>query len=96
MLHLESNFLQCWILDTSENRSDICVSSGFRSEVNTNRALLGYFVASSGNSLLTFRDNLSVPSSRVKMDKISCIDRERKEGSLYTTFAQELPSKTRY
>jgi hypothetical protein len=29
------------------------------------RALLGYFAASSGNSLPTFRDILSVPSSRV-------------------------------
>ena len=29
-------------------------------------ALLGYYAACSGNSLPTFRDNLSVPSSRVK------------------------------
>ena len=29
-------------------------------------ALLGYCAACSGNSLPTFRDNLSVPSSRVK------------------------------
>jgi len=96
MLHFARNFVQCWILDTSETRSEICVISGFRREVDANRALLGYYVASSGNSLPTFRDNLSVPSSGVKMDKISCIDRERKEGSLYTIFAQELPSKTRY
>jgi hypothetical protein len=31
-----------------------------------NCALLGYYAASSGNSLTNFRDNLSVPSSRVK------------------------------
>ena len=30
-------------------------------------ALLGYYAAGSGNSLRTFRDNLSVPSSRVKI-----------------------------
>jgi hypothetical protein len=96
MPHLERNFVQCWILDTSENRSEICVISGFRREVDANRALLGYYTASSVSSLPTFRDNLSVPSSRVKMDKISSIDREHKEDSLYAIFAQKLPSKTRY
>jgi len=29
-------------------------------------ALLGYYAACSGNSLPTFRDNVSAPSSRVK------------------------------
>ena len=29
-------------------------------------ALLGYYTPSSGNPLLTFRDEVSVPSSRVK------------------------------
>jgi hypothetical protein len=32
-------------------------------------ALLGYYPVSSGNSLPTFRDNLSVPSSRIKKSK---------------------------
>ena len=32
-------------------------------------ALLGHYAASSGNSLQTFRDNLSVPTSRVKNRK---------------------------
>ena len=31
-----------------------------------NAALLGYYAACSGNSLTTFRDNLSVPSLRVQ------------------------------
>jgi hypothetical protein len=35
--------------------------SGFRREVDENCALLGHYAASSGNSLPTFRDNLSVP-----------------------------------
>ena len=39
----------------------ICVISGFCREVAENCALLGYYAASSGNSLPTFRDNLSVP-----------------------------------
>ena len=34
-----------------------------------NCAVQGYYAASSGNSLLTFRDNLSVPSSSVKNSK---------------------------
>jgi len=37
--------------------------SGFRREVAENGALLGYYAASSGNFLPTFRDNLPVPSS---------------------------------
>ena len=36
--------------------------SGFRRKVDENYALLGYYAASSGNSLPTFRDNLWVPS----------------------------------
>ena len=75
MLLLEHDAVQCWVLDTSENRSETCVISGFRRKVDANRALLGYYVASIGHSSPTFRDNLSVPSSRVRMDKISYIDR---------------------
>ena len=40
--------------------------TGFRREVHENCVILGYFAANSGNLLLTFRDNLSVPSARVK------------------------------
>jgi len=40
--------------------------SGFRHEVDQNCVLLGCYAASSSNSLPTFWDNLSVPSSRVK------------------------------
>jgi hypothetical protein len=42
------------------------LNSGFRHEVDENCALLGYYAASSDNCLPTFRDNLSVPSSKVK------------------------------
>jgi len=45
------------------------VFSGFHREVDEKRALLGYYAASGGNSLPTFRDNLSVPSSGVKNPK---------------------------
>jgi len=40
------------------------VTSGFHSELAENRALLGHYAASSGNSLPTFRDNLSGPIFR--------------------------------
>jgi hypothetical protein len=52
--------------------------SGFRREVDDIWALLQYYAAYSGNSLPTFRDNLSVPSSRsmiswtLKMGPIGC------------------------
>jgi hypothetical protein len=42
------------------------LNSGFRREVDENCALLGYYAESSGDSLPKFRDNLSVPSSKVK------------------------------
>jgi len=45
------------------------VISRFRREVDENCALLGCYAASSGNSIPTFRDNLSVPSSRVQESK---------------------------
>jgi hypothetical protein len=35
--------------------------SGFHHQVDENRALLGYYAASSGNSFPTFRDDLPVP-----------------------------------
>ena len=54
----DTGFLITWGL--------LCVISGFHVEVDENCALLGYDAASSGNTLPTFRDNLLVPSSRVK------------------------------
>jgi len=48
---------------------DFGLISGFLRKVDQNCALLGYYAASSGNFLLTFRDNLSVASSEVKNKK---------------------------
>jgi len=42
------------------------VISGFRRKVDEICCLLGYYAANSSNSLSTFRDSLSVPSSRIK------------------------------
>jgi len=39
---------------------------GFRREVDKNRHLLAHYSASSGHSLLTYLDILSVPCSRIK------------------------------
>jgi hypothetical protein len=47
--------------------------SGFRCEIDENCLILSYYAASSGRFLLTFRDNLPVPSSRVKPFKIEPI-----------------------
>ena len=49
-----------------------CETSGFRREVDGKCALLDYYAAYGDNSLQTFRDNLSVPISKVKKSRISC------------------------
>ena len=43
-----------------------CVISGFRREADEICAVLGYYTGRGGNSFQTFRDKLTVPSSRVK------------------------------
>ena len=51
-----------WVIwNNDQNGTKICVDGNF--------ALLGYYAASSGNSLPTFRDNISVPTSRSKNPK---------------------------
>jgi hypothetical protein len=47
----------------------MCVIAGFRRDVEDICALLGYHAASSGSSVPTFRDNISIPSSRAKKSK---------------------------
>jgi len=48
------------------NLSLLCMISGFYCKVEENCYLLGYYTASSGNSILTLWDNLSVPTPRTK------------------------------
>ena len=48
-----------------------CMISGFCCEVDEHYVLLGYYAASSGNSLPTFRDNLSVQFSMVYIATIT-------------------------
>jgi len=45
------------------------VNSGFRSDIDDICILPGYYATWSGNSIPTFRDGLSVLSSRVKKSK---------------------------
>ena len=45
---------------------ELCEISDFHCEVDENYTLLGCYAGGSGDSLLTFRDSLSVPSSRGK------------------------------
>jgi hypothetical protein len=47
-------------LQTAGNRRLVCLISDFRREVDENCALMGYFTASYGNFVPTFRDNLSL------------------------------------
>jgi len=51
--------------------------SGFSLEVDKNCAFMGYYAASSDNSLPTFRGNLSLPSFKdnswpIKVEAIGC------------------------
>jgi hypothetical protein len=52
--------------DRQTDVTELSVTSGFRRDVDEICALLGCYAASSGNPLRTFRDKVSVPSSRVK------------------------------
>jgi hypothetical protein len=50
-------------------KSLVILISGFRRDVDVICGLLGNYTASCGNYLPTFRDNVSVPSSRVKFPR---------------------------
>jgi len=81
----------CNILPSSPRSTSLCLSfrfphqqllymiSGFQRDVDEVYVFLGYYAASSGNSLPTFQDNLSVPSSRPKnpswMEPICCTEK---------------------
>jgi hypothetical protein len=58
--------LQPYVSSVSESCIIPSVISGFHSEVDENSVLLGCYATSSGSFLQTFRDNITVPSSRFK------------------------------
>jgi hypothetical protein len=62
-LQLESLFVFKLVRDglqTVGNRRLVCVISSFRREVDENCAVLGYYIATTGNFLPKFQDNLSI------------------------------------
>jgi hypothetical protein len=59
-------FVLAFIPTRTHNDGQKCVISD---EVDERCAFLGYYAASTGNSLPTFRDNISVASSRMKNPK---------------------------
>jgi len=71
------------------------MGTDFRREVDETYALLSYYAASSGNSLQTFRDNLSVPLNLEDgADRLSlmvhyslCNDPEERSSHRYRRFA---------
>jgi hypothetical protein len=67
------------------------VNSGFRSDEEEIFAVLGYYAALSGSSVQTFRDNLSVASSRVKMSKQNFLALEDGTDRLSRNVGTELP-----
>jgi hypothetical protein len=58
------NFLKNWLYPGKQKGR--CVIAGFSRSVNEIDALLGFYKAKNGSLSPTFRDNLSVPSARVK------------------------------
>jgi hypothetical protein len=52
-----------------ENKSSLCVISGFHCVVNEILILLGCYAAPIGSKSPTFRDNLLVTSSRIRQSK---------------------------
>jgi len=69
----EHNMLRCAIVSTLVHLVKVCtlfVISGFHHNVDEICAVLGYYAAWHGSSLLMFLDFLMAPSSRVKKSKI--------------------------
>jgi len=54
--------------EKNEANENLSAISGFHSEEDENCVLVGYYAASSGHLLTSFRDNLPVASSRVFQD----------------------------
>jgi hypothetical protein len=76
---------------TSEEEQETVIS-GSRREVDEKCVLLGYYAASSGNSLPTFRDKVSVPSSRAKNPRcLGFLTFEAGTDTLSRNVGKELP-----
>ena len=71
MVILNASYTKFPIVIVSKIGSELYVISGFRREVDEIGVPLGCYAAYSGNSLQTFRDNISVLLSKVKKSRIS-------------------------
>jgi len=77
--------------DKDELPASSPIAPGERTLVPENCAFLGYFAASSGNSLPTFRNKLSVPSSRVRIQGDSSSTSLRKpQSTTLVPFGQKI------
>jgi hypothetical protein len=91
----ESKRWQSEYLELKKNRI-----SGPHRDVDEMYALLGYYAASSGNPLPTFRDNLSVPSTRVRKSEkyrkgfLDFLMLENRSDRLYRNVGTELSLNT--
>jgi hypothetical protein len=72
--------------------------SDFRRDVDEICALLGYYAAWRGNCLPTFRENASVPFSRVKSPsrKVGLLTREDGTNTLFRNIGKQLPNNAAY
>jgi len=59
------------------------VISSFRGNLNETCSLLGFYADWNGNSVPTFRNNLSVPSSEVKQSRAFCLTLENGTDMLF-------------
>jgi hypothetical protein len=73
-------------------QATLSLISGFRSDFDEICVLLGYYAASCGNFLPTFRDNVSVPTSRVKSpSREGLLIREDGTDTLFRNVGKQLP-----
>jgi len=93
LLWSSANSSRKYLVCTRQTTIWLGAISGFLCELNENCVILGYYAASSVNSLPTFRDNLSSPSSRVgpilkgslKMGPIDCPETSVRNSRCVTT-----------
>jgi hypothetical protein len=89
-VHWHSDSLRGW----DDNYFWVCGISGFCCQVDEIWALKEYYIALSGSSIPTFRDKLSVPSSRVKrMGPIACTETSVQN---YHSTLRNIPQQIRY
>lgn len=62
--HQAMTVLKVTYLYITTDKYNTCIISGFRYQANKNCVLLGHYIANRGNFLLSFWDNLFIPTSK--------------------------------